>query len=411
MKKFYFSLAILAISILYLFLRLHNLSQNLEFRYDQGLHLLESYQMVQNRQIRLLGPAVTSKTYHDRQFFIGPYYYYVLAGLGVLSHWNPLSITQILIIVDFLVFLLFTFFIKQRFGLKPALIVAFVLCLSSYLIYHQRFIWNPHFLLSLSFIEIYFFDKFIRKHQLIDVYICFLIWGAAFSFHYAAIFWGMFLAIIILKNYKKIRFINYPLFVLAFVIGDLPYFVFELRHNFYNIRTILLTFFTNNQTSGFSSHYIIFPLLAFIIYFLLLLSQRYHRPIYLLLLLFLLLKPEAELDAVAGWQYPQMQLVKNMILKNCPSNYNIASTLTGDTRNYNLRFLLASAGCSPLPVESYPNASTIFLVAPPSRPPDTETVWEISSFKPFTVKSMVKLNNQVILYRLDKTHASNPKNN
>jgi hypothetical protein len=409
MKRNLFIIFLLVIGSLYLYFRLWNLDQNLEFTYDQGLHLLESFQMVQSRHLRLLGPAVTSITYQNRQFFIGPYYYYLLALLGIITRWNPLSITQVIIILDLIFFLAFIIFLFIKFGFLPAVVSAVTISFSGYLIYHQRFFWNPHFLLPLSYIEIYFYDRYLQNKKIIDLYLCCLIFGVAFSFHYTALFWIIFLIYPIFKNIHSLKLPHFLVMILMFVVGNLPFFISESRHSFYNLRTILLALFVNDRSSGLTSHYFIFPLLVFVIYFLIIISRKLNFPFYLIIFLFLFFKPQPSLDIVAGWQYPQMQQVKNIILQNCPVSYNIASTMTGDTRAYNLRFLLTTTSCPPLSEISYPDAATVYLVAPPSRPPQTENVWEISSFRPFTVKSMVKLNNQVNLYRLDKNYGPDSK--
>jgi hypothetical protein len=105
-----------------------------------------------------------------------------------------------------------------------------------------------------------------------------------------------------------------------------------------------------------------------------------------------------------GWNYPTQKKVINLITKNsCPDNFNIATTIGGDTRSYDLRYLLNINNCLTNSVDNYPQSSTIFLIAPPSRPPESETVWEISSFKPFKVTEKIIINDNVVFYRLDKS--------
>ncbi|MBU4397494.1 hypothetical protein KKC08_04995, partial [Patescibacteria group bacterium] len=98
MKKS-FLISIFLVSILYLSLRLYKLPQKMTFHLDQGLHLLETYNMVKNKKPRLIGPMVSSKTFDGRGFFIGPNYYYILATLGIISNWNPVTILVLLIII------------------------------------------------------------------------------------------------------------------------------------------------------------------------------------------------------------------------------------------------------------------------------------------------------------------------
>jgi len=156
-KKIVLSLIfVIILSLIYLFPRLYQFEQNINFRYDQGLHLLETYEMVKSGQIRFVGPAVTSKTFEGRQFFIGPNYYYFLAILGVIFSWSVSKIILSLIFIELFFYLLFFYFIKKYFGFLPALITFVGISCSPYLIYHSSFFWNPHFLIPLSILLLIF---------------------------------------------------------------------------------------------------------------------------------------------------------------------------------------------------------------------------------------------------------------
>jgi hypothetical protein len=128
--------------------------------------------------------------------------------------------------------------------------------------------------------------------------------------------------------------------------------------------------------------------------------------ILIILLLFLcavFIPPVDELSSIPGWRFPDQLKVLSIILSDgCPKNYNIATTISGDTRTYDLRSLLTTHHCPPNSVDNYPESSTIFLIAPPTRPPSSESVWEVSSFKPFKITQQQTINNHVIFYRLDK---------
>jgi len=108
------------------------------------------------------------------------------------------------------------------------------------------------------------------------------------------------------------------------------------------------------------------------------------------------------LDDIPGWEYQTQQKVSDLISKNCPQNFNVAATMQGDTRFYDLRYLLNKNNCHPDSIDSYPVSKTLFLVAPHNRPPAEETVWEVTSLKPFNITSTIKLNDQLDLHRLDR---------
>lgn len=417
-KVFYFLLLILA--SVYLFLRFHNLETRLTFSQDQGLHLLETYEMVKSGKPRLIGPMISSKVFDGRGFFIGPQYYYVLAALGQITHWNPLAITQISILIDLFFWLIFTIFLKCRFSQFSALLTFALITFSNYFIVHSRFFWNPNYLIPLSILIILSTYTFYKNKSLKFLYLSIFLWGLAFSFHYSAILWGIFLIPILKHCRKHLHFNNYLLIPIFFILGDLPYFVFELRHNFYNIQTALYVLTNLSAKNEFTPHYLIFPLIVFVLFFTNALFVRYQNllnktliflPVLLLFIGFLS-KIDRSVDPLGhpvAWTYPLGKQVVNLISQNCPKNYNIASTIGGDTRAYDLRFLLTISSCPPLGVDKYPQSETIYLVAPPYRPPESEKVWEIDSFKPFIVNQSIKLNDQIILYRLDKSSSIHSK--
>lgn len=414
MKSKFFYLVLSILSFFYLFLRFSNLESRLTFHLDQGLHLLETYEMVQSGKPRLIGPMISSKVYDGRGFFIGPQYYYILAILGQITKWNPLSITQISIIVDLLFWLIFIIFLKRKYSPFLAIITFSLVTFSNYFIVHSRFFWNPNFLIPiaiLTIISLYFFQK---NKSIKFLYFTSFLWGLAFSFHYSALLWGVFFLLILFINRKKLRLYHYFSIPLFFILGDLPYFIFELRHNFYNISTAIYVLTHLSAQKEFTPHYLIFPLIVFCLYFANLLFTRSKKLFTKILILFPLViifmttfnkidRSQDPLGHPPGWNYPIEIEISKTISQNCPVDYNIASTIGGDTRAYDLRFLLTVAACPPLAVDKYPQSKTIFLIAPPNRPPETENVWEIDSFKPFVLTQTTKLNDQIILYRLDKS--------
>jgi hypothetical protein len=384
-------LPILIISLLYLLPRLINLQNNFQFRYDQGLHLLETFEMVQDKKIRLLGPAVTSKVYQGRQFFIGPYYYYILGVLGVISNWNPITINILIIFIELIFYLLLYFLVRKKFGFIPAATSLLLICFSPYLISHSTFFWNPHFLIPISILFLIYIN---------NIYLLAFIWGFAFSFHYAAIFWLIPIALLMISQ-KKFNIKNIILVSLFFIIGNLPYFVFELKHNFYNIRTMLLVFTNSKDAGSLTLHYFFYPLFIFSIYSLLLISKKYQKPYYLIILLFFFIKYEASLDKINSWNYPDQIKARDIIIQEtCPSNFNIASTIQGDTRFYDLRYLLTIKNCIPSPVDSYPNNDFLYLIKSKNKPLEEETVWEVNSFKPLEIIKEFSINNDIDLVLL-----------
>lgn len=384
---------ILLFSLLFLSLRFSNFSSKLEFSYDQGFHLIDSLEIIKTHKLRMIGPEVTSKIFQGRQFYIGPHYYYILSILGFITNWDPVKITGLIVIVEYFFFLFLIKYIYQKFGLWQSLITAILFAISPYFVSHARFFWNPHFILPVSILFIIYFN---------NLFLASILWGIAFSFHYTAILWVIPL-LISLINQKKFNLKNILIILAGFIIGDLPFFIFELRHNFYNLKTIFLVFSNFGGTGSSSPHYFIYPLFILIFWGLLLLSKKYKIPFYLLILLFLLFKADPGLDQIKGWTYQEQLKVRDIILKDtCPKNYNIAATMQGDTRFHSLRFLLIRAKCPPIAEDNYQDNQILYLVAPKHRTPETENVWEVASMRPFIIEKTIPINNEIILYTIKR---------
>lgn len=410
-KKTIFILGLIILTILYLILRLYKFEQKTTYHLDQGLHLLETYQMVEDKKIRLIGPMVSSKTFMDRGFFIGPQYYYVLAILGILTKWNPISIDIILLLIELGFILYFTSWIKKKYGIVEALMVFSTLTFSRYFIIHSRFFWNPHFLLPLGILGIIFLDKYIQKNK-IRYLACFgVLWGLAFGFHYSAVFWGIPLLVALFLNKKLFKW-QTLIVPLSFILGDLPWFVFEIKHNFYNIRTMWMVMIQSSTGGKMEPHYFVYPLGFFILFGIAWILKRIKKNKIFIAVIWVLaisllqiwmFDNQIPYGHPKGWNYLiQKEIVKKILENGCPKDFNVASTISSDTRFHDLRFLLIANGCKPMGVEEYPKAEKLFLVAPIDRPPETETVWEVSSLDKFKINQKINISPIIILYELEK---------
>lgn len=409
-KKNIFYIFLFLISFVYLFIRFYHFESLIEFRLDQGLHLLETKTMVDSGKIQLVGPMVTSKSFDGRHFFIGANYYYLLAIIGVITKWQPLPITAVFIIFEFIFYLFFTVWLEKKFGKEISLLTFLFIAVSPYLVIHSRFFWNPHLLIPLSILSIYFLDRFLTTKRNINIFISGFFWGFAFACHYTAAFWIIPFAVIFLRRRKMFKVKHLIALFMGFVLGDLPFIIFEFRHSFYNTKTMFYVFTNTTQAGDFTPHYFVFSLVIFILFAFLwfIKSNKYKfyaiASIYFMLVVFQLIifKNYKQLDPVPGWDFKTQNRVADMIAKNCPKNFNLAATMQGDTRFYDLRYLLNIRKCNPEGVEDYPSSPKLFLVAPINRLPEKESVWEVASLKPFKVDQKVVINDHLIFYELNR---------
>lgn len=151
-------LAFFLITAVSIFIRFYHYRQLLDFTIDPPFHLQEVKEMVDSRKLRLIGPMLQSKLVNGRGFFIGPFYYYVLAILGIFSKWNIVFMTAFFTLFWIWTYIILFFWLKHRFGKTIALTVYIFLSFWFLPIPLSRMIWNPHFIPLFGTLFLMFLD-------------------------------------------------------------------------------------------------------------------------------------------------------------------------------------------------------------------------------------------------------------
>ncbi|MDD4027277.1 MAG: hypothetical protein PHO75_03780, partial [Candidatus Shapirobacteria bacterium] len=87
-KRIIFNIGLIFLLIgSFFFLRLYKIEERVNFSMDQGIFLLKSWDIYQNKKITLIGPTA-SPIVHGHQFFQGPLIYYSLILVMLMSNWN-----------------------------------------------------------------------------------------------------------------------------------------------------------------------------------------------------------------------------------------------------------------------------------------------------------------------------------
>lgn len=374
---------------------------------DQGIFLLKSWDIYQNKEITLIGPTASPIVY-GHQFFQGPLIYYSIIFVMLICDWNVIMASYFLVFLNFLALIILYLTAKKIFNKKIAIITAIIFTFLPISINFSNFLWNPNFLLILTPVFIFLGTKSFASKKW-----WYLIWGIfggiclQFHFQFVLILFFTFLFLILKKQEWK----NILLFIGGTGIGYSPLLVFDLRNNFYNIKTILEWLkFGGDEKIAVPIYYFL-SFVPFVCLGLAWLMNKIRDKTLLILLLISLISysfytkinQKEALGMPNGWNYLLQEKTVEKIMKNgCPNNFNVASTISGDTRSYDLRFLLTAKNCKPMMVEEYPKAEKLFLIAPKNRSPETETVWEVQSLGKFKINQKIDLSSDIIFYQLDK---------
>ena len=407
-------LVLILLSAVYLLLRLYHLEESVNFSDEQGKFLLSVLDIWQNKHLTLIGPP-TSFNFQGRYFFQGPLIYYLLLPFLLIGKWNALFGSYCLIILNLPAVWLIFYSVKKLMSFWPAVLAASLFVVFPETVYYTKFIWNPNFLPVIAAVLLGLMAGVIKINYRLRVFLIGLFLGLGLQFHYQ-----MLILIILTSGYlilkEKIKVVNGLILSLGFLIGYFPIVLFELKHNFYNTQTIFLllrngAFFDSSSTH---SYYFLslFPLMSVLLVFLLLKLWRLNRVLSAVLISVVLVvclnKDFSDIQSNRGmpvsWTYPDAKTAANIIASQKPSDFNVANLLSGDTRAYVQRYLLATKNITPLAVEDYPDAKQLFVISNSSaEETSSRNVWEISSFNGRVVKTWtINQNNKTYLYEFQK---------
>lgn len=257
-KKTLILVLILAIAA---FLRLYRIEDYMTFLGDEGRDVLVVYNILHGR-LTFLGPTASVGG-----FFLGPIYYYFMTPFLFLFSYSPVGpaimVALFGIATVFLVFLVG----EKFFNAKAGLIAAALYAISPITIAYSRSSWNPNLMPFFSIAMLFVLYKATDKNNLRLFALCGLLLGIAVQLHYLAVFLGaiIFIYIFITSafNFEKKQILKQIIGVLkkyicvffGFIIGFSPFLVFEIRHGFSNLRSIINFIIHSGDTGGSGNFY------------------------------------------------------------------------------------------------------------------------------------------------------------
>jgi hypothetical protein len=386
------------------------------FTLDSPIHLTGAREMVDSGKISLIGPSITSKEVMGRVFFLGPFYYYVLALLGIISNWNVIFISGFFTSLWISTFIILFLWLNKKFGNKIAILIYTLLSFYPFFIQISRAIWN------LQFIPLFgtlFLICLVERKKLIHYLLAGIFWGLGLNVHYMTALWIFIAGFFLISEiyYKRFNIKYWLALVLGVVLAELPLIVFEFRHNFYNLNTLLFQIKYGGLSQGYTFaiwyYYILpfLPLAAFLAGKLFNYIKRTRFDFILTSFLtvisicFMILafgSSGQKAMHYPGWSIKTQKEVVNIIDKGNEGKFEVAETISSDTRATDVRWWLREVGVDVMKVEEYDKAPVLYLVTTPDRPPESETVWEVSSIRPFKVLLKVELGEGLLLYKLAK---------
>lgn len=218
---------IFAVTTLYL--------RTIPFWYDPARDLLMA--LDNHQKISLIG-----QTSGIPGIFYGPYWIWFLSLALFVSHDPGIIILLVLTLPYFILFYFLLFKFRKQFGpLVPIFLwLLFALSFSAYITQ----LWNPHHAPLLCLLTIYLLvsQNYQKKQWLpfIRILVAGLTGGFLMNTHISfglAVIVGSYLFLLFNKNQLK----TLPLFTVGLLTAFLPFFAFEIRHGFNQIKTVIAT--------------------------------------------------------------------------------------------------------------------------------------------------------------------------
>ncbi len=213
----------LVILALFTFLRFYQLPQRTIFNWDQERDAFE-VQKILSGDPSLIGPRVLG----PQGFFLGPYFYYLLAPFYFLTGGHPQAIVYFLIVLNLVFFLAAYLIVKKIWGEKTALIFLFLWTINPAAI--ETVAWNPA-LIPLMIVLIWF-TLFQKSYFWLGLSL-----SLAINFHFQAVFLTPFILLFLFWQ-KELLGKNLGKAALGFFLPFTPLLLFDLRHNFLNFKLL-----------------------------------------------------------------------------------------------------------------------------------------------------------------------------
>lgn len=212
-------------------LRMYHIDRLAVFLSDQAI---DSYAVkdILSGDFTLLGPRASVG-----QFFNGPIVYYLMVPFYLFLRNDPLAgtIFQITLQIASIPFL---YIVTKRFGgLKAGFMSIVIFVFSPLLISYSRATFNSYPAIFFTTVILYFITKETLSNK--SLLLAGLLTGMLVQMHYFLYMYAFGYFIYVSKQSKNIKKIMS--FLIGCVVGLSPFLLFELRHNFFNIRAILFS--------------------------------------------------------------------------------------------------------------------------------------------------------------------------
>jgi len=220
-----------AIIVISIFFRSYNLEGLYSFGWDQERDAQMAWQILNEGKLTLIGPSSAS----EGGFFLGPLWYYLLLPFYFIAGLDPIAGGYFTIFWGTLTTVAIYFIFKKLLGQREGVVASLVWAMQT-----DRSPWNPVLIPLFTLLCIYLASEVLKGKKKYIPWI-FLVTALALQSHFQAIFLLLvaLTAIYFYKTKRKLPTKELSLGVFLALLTLLPLIVFDLRHDFLNLRAFL----------------------------------------------------------------------------------------------------------------------------------------------------------------------------
>lgn len=241
MKKYLtlYNICIFAIFLVIIFLRLYKIGAWFSFNFDEEYQASLAWEQVKDFHPIWIGVSASNIGY-----YLGPGFTYLNALLFFISHGDPIILGIFSAILGLVTTISIFFITREFFSRQSALFAAAIYGGSMLINYFDRRFWNPS---PIPFITVWMFYSLVKAQKNSRWFIIStILMASAYHVHLSLfIFWPVLIYLVI-QNFKKIHWTTWVLMIASYLIITSPLLIFDLNHNFDNLRAPL-RFFQKNK--------------------------------------------------------------------------------------------------------------------------------------------------------------------
>jgi hypothetical protein len=215
---------LIIIFAVFIFFRSYNLPSRVGFGWDQERDARAAATILSGHPI-LLGPRVQG----PEGFYLPPYFFYLVSPFYAIGHGSPLVTTSFVMVWSALFFGVSYFVISKLFNKTAALVFLSLWAVNPLAVSIDTIAWNPVVIPLMAMLYIY---AVFRKTP----FWAGLILGLGVSFHTQFLFMSLLLMPLVIEIIKQKKLLDLLKMFAGFAIPFLPILIFDLRHNFLNIK-------------------------------------------------------------------------------------------------------------------------------------------------------------------------------